>query len=1029
MEDGMRPVWSKAVCQAIAHQESMPELAARQVQYVRYAGSKLSKPSGGGWERQSSDEAASREPEGGANTARALPGAQRAEHGGSACQIERSALPQSVQLIITDSPAEFCLPQPRCRAFKPHFQAKVCIRSNEGQAMHMPIRVKAFAISRDDRGRVAEWSPPEITGAMQATDRANILGPYASTGAELKGPSVISFTVDTRPPAQREAEERELASAEPAGDCGRHILQESHSIVPRKDDPDMIAASCVGTDPATHTSVLHFNFKGLEFAHPTRMSPVWMVFACLVGKDLLYTLYDVPSICISRTNQRGNALARLGLPRTAFDDVDEARWKSQPEGSRNVAGQGMSGVLAGFAPPDTTSADDALVAPGSAGFGPGSSAGLSTPGLSGPLPALADVHMASGSGGGGVDHHSGGVDCARAGSVGQHMDWQMGGPMSSPGDQVPFQAHPTHSHPHSHPHPHSPDGMLGQAGHSAGMQKQAPTADWALMLRQVYMSDAALDGALEPHMGSHSGAPSLGPPSAHWDASAPDALAAAHAAACKRTRSFDAPDHDSASSPSATKQCLDRRADSDAMLHGLPHCQGISPMSPHGHSSAPAACEDMHGGRAAADSLFESVRTQTASSQTPGAAAPLPDNVPLPSDVHGMHEAPWPAVSAADSQHASCAVLTATQSLPPYPQGQPGPGIPYRTCASETQLAAHFDPVVSHSMRPPPPPTCSGGSQRTDPAQWPPAGNPAFDHPQAPVLTNRAKPLVPRNLSHPPTSRPSSPAAVTQPVSVGALPASPVPPAAAVELFQPPQSVSQEQVYKWVVSTYMSAGLKRRLSHHEYKVLLSFAGFPAAAGVDLRARIEPSQFNAFRGFFSGALRIVKSAQRIWDHGQQSVICGFGVTHHNVSETLSMQPVGTFLCYLSMPPVCELVIACKVTPQVPGSDKGHVLHVTVTEDDMHRLGLEQIIIGLPYATHLLDSRTGHRIDKRGLLPASAVSVRLVFAALVADEGAHDPDNFPPSWGPKAGFPDLNAPDLPMWGGMGARLDGVVGLREA
>lgn len=94
-------------------------------------------------------------------------------------------------------------------------------------------------------------------------------------------------------------------------------------------------------------------------------------------------------------------------------------------------------------------------------------------------------------------------------------------------------------------------------------------------------------------------------------------------------------------------------------------------------------------------------------------------------------------------------------------------------------------------------------------------------------------------------------------------------------------------------------------------MLLSFAGFPAAAGVDLQARIEPSQFNAFRSFFAGALRVLACAQRIWDHASHDVICGFGVSHHHVSETLSTQPVGTFLCYLSMPPTCELVIACKV----------------------------------------------------------------------------------------------------------------------
>lgn len=193
----------------------------------------------------------------------------------------------------------------------------------------MPIRVKAFAISRDDRGRIGEWAPPEISDAAHAQDRANILGPYASTGAELKGPSVISYTVDTRsvrapwfpcmcplskwreglgqphlsplasrihhrcctlqgtqlhthacepgvygrPSNVQDAQREEAAAAEGLPEAAplRRVLHEGHSIVPRADDPDMIVASSSGPDPDTGTVVVHFSFKGLEFAHPTRM--------------------------------------------------------------------------------------------------------------------------------------------------------------------------------------------------------------------------------------------------------------------------------------------------------------------------------------------------------------------------------------------------------------------------------------------------------------------------------------------------------------------------------------------------------------------------------------------------------------------------------------------------------------------------------------------------------------------------------------------------------------------------------------
>ena len=155
-------------------------------------------------------------------------------------------------------------------------------------------------------------------------------------------------------------------------------------------------------------------------------SPVWMVFACLIGQDLLYTLYDVPSICISRTNQRGNALARLGLPRTAFDDVDEARWKSSPDACRTAAMQSGPPHAAGlpdchFAEVPDSSMHAAGASPGAGVYGSpvsdGMHAAVLSGGLSMPQPgdALAgsvDVHMASGSFGADLGASQAGRECS-----------------------------------------------------------------------------------------------------------------------------------------------------------------------------------------------------------------------------------------------------------------------------------------------------------------------------------------------------------------------------------------------------------------------------------------------------------------------------------------------------------------------------------------------------------------------------------------------------------------------------------------
>ena len=48
--------------------------------------------------------------------------------------------------------------------------------------------------------------------------------------------------------------------------------------------------------------------------------PVWILFAMRVGGDVLFTLYTVPSVAISRGDQRPKALESLQLPQTALAD-------------------------------------------------------------------------------------------------------------------------------------------------------------------------------------------------------------------------------------------------------------------------------------------------------------------------------------------------------------------------------------------------------------------------------------------------------------------------------------------------------------------------------------------------------------------------------------------------------------------------------------------------------------------------------------------------------------------------------------
>ena len=57
---------------------------------------------------------------------------------------------------------------------------------------------------------------------------------------------------------------------------------------------------------------------------PARVqAPVYILFACAVAsRDLLLVVYDIPSVSICRGSQRRKAAENLGLPATAFADIE-----------------------------------------------------------------------------------------------------------------------------------------------------------------------------------------------------------------------------------------------------------------------------------------------------------------------------------------------------------------------------------------------------------------------------------------------------------------------------------------------------------------------------------------------------------------------------------------------------------------------------------------------------------------------------------------------------------------------------------
>eukprot|EP00892_Ulva_mutabilis_P011864 jgi/Ulvmu1/904/UM101_0012.1 len=105
-------------------------------------------------------------------------------------------------------------------------------------------------------------------------------------------------------------------------------LKNPESLVPRSTDPDLaesVEQCCAVAQRSgamvSPVSVARFDFETLRFEKPSRMTEVQMVFACIIGGDLLYCAYHVPTVSICRAEQRVPAALTLHLPPTAHDDV------------------------------------------------------------------------------------------------------------------------------------------------------------------------------------------------------------------------------------------------------------------------------------------------------------------------------------------------------------------------------------------------------------------------------------------------------------------------------------------------------------------------------------------------------------------------------------------------------------------------------------------------------------------------------------------------------------------------------------
>jgi hypothetical protein len=76
-----------------------------------------------------------------------------------------------------------------------------------------------------------------------------------------------------------------------------------------------------------------YEFSSVELVKPTRMNKVYLVFACsILEQDLMFVVYNIPTVGICRAEQRAKACQKLGVSYAELGGVDALFASDNPLG-------------------------------------------------------------------------------------------------------------------------------------------------------------------------------------------------------------------------------------------------------------------------------------------------------------------------------------------------------------------------------------------------------------------------------------------------------------------------------------------------------------------------------------------------------------------------------------------------------------------------------------------------------------------------------------------------------------------------
>lgn len=338
---GPPPWWSPEMADLIQRREGMPGVDKWQATYVRYKCQPEAQLTQTGWNLSTSQQYADQ-----------LAMEEHLPYLTEESLLYNGLAPTRIFIRILEAPTEFGVPVKQDRRLTPNFKVRVEVHYKN--RVSFPLTLKAYIIGQQEKDTIPEWVPadfldPDVPQKKPITELKGTIcvthhfdgqaqppspnsrpngsnGRGRGLGQQNAAPNMGNLwgqDMDTAvleqllQTAQRGGNPAETAAAlSQLGQSGGPLGGAAAQLLDSLKAGAGVTAAGGGLGNQEVEGMMHqdYEFNNVELVKPTRMNKVYMVFACsILEQDLMFVVYNIPTVGICRAEQRTKACQKLGL--------------------------------------------------------------------------------------------------------------------------------------------------------------------------------------------------------------------------------------------------------------------------------------------------------------------------------------------------------------------------------------------------------------------------------------------------------------------------------------------------------------------------------------------------------------------------------------------------------------------------------------------------------------------------------------------------------------------------------------------